>query len=123
MADLLVGDEGDNATSSHIYLIDENGNYIFNPNPELVGQPVENEELLEMLEHVHTEHAEHTEHKSTDEHQDMINFVDNNQGMIGSYSLVPNTQWVLVHAAVVDEFEQPVRVLSIFLGAISILVY
>ena len=119
MASALAGEdyEGTNVNQSHIYLIDENGNYIYNPNSELVGQPVEVEEFIEIVEHVKEGHEE--EHVE-DAYTDVINFEDNNQKMIGSYSLVPNTQWVLVHAAALDEIEEPVKALSVFLISVGI---
>lgn len=112
MADFLGAEQSTGEVQGNVYLIDENGNYIFNPNAELIGQPVEIEELLEVVESVQTNGEVTT---------DTVTFTDAEE-MLGTYTPVPNTKWTLVHASSIAEIEAPVRRLSMFLVVIGIAV-
>lgn len=109
VADFLTSEE--TQVASNVYIIDENGNYIYNPQAELIGQPTEIPEILDLVGQVN---SGQTIQSST------IEFTIETDEMVAAATTIPNTKWLLVHASLVKEVEAPVRELSIFIGIIGI---
>lgn len=94
----------------HIYIMDENGNYIYTPQEELIGQPVEIPEFTELVTQLNEGHTMGTS---------VINFVDQ-EDMVGAATVIPGTKWILVNSVSVADVEAPVTELSIFISVIGL---
>lgn len=101
------------AESSYAYLLDEKGNYIYDPNPDKIGQAVEIEEIRELVNMV----QEGKEVTSSN-----INYNFEGQEKFAAYTLIPKTNWLLVVNGDLEEIQAPLRDMTIFTIIIGLVV-
>jgi len=99
--------------SSYAYLIDETGNIIYHPNSDKIGKPVE-------IEAIQAINADVKAGKKVD--PSIVYYSENNQKMLASYSIIPETNWILVIEGNINEIQAPVKDMSIFILMLSIIV-
>lgn len=102
-----------NAKSSSAYLIDELGNYLYYSDPEKIGKPIEINEISDISKRI--TNGEKVE-------KGIVNYTENGNKLFAAYTIVPETHWILVITARVDEIEAPIRQMSMYvliLGIIS----
>jgi methyl-accepting chemotaxis protein len=105
-----------NTTSSYVYLLDENGNKLYHPDKKQVGQPVENTQISTVMDRV----------KAGEKVADgLLNNTVDGVEKKSAYTVMPETHWLLVLTADLDEIVKPVtemRNFNIFLGVGSLLI-
>lgn len=102
------------AESSYAYLLDENGNYIYDPDIEKIGQPVEIEEIKDIVFMVQNGNQVNSSN---------INYTYKGQQKFAAYTVIPKTNWLLVVNGNLDEIQAPVNDMAIFtiiIGLIAI---
>ncbi|AIQ73548.1 MULTISPECIES: methyl-accepting chemotaxis protein [Paenibacillus] len=105
-----------NTTSSYAYLLDENGNKLYYPDKTQIGQPIENTQIAAVMERV----------KSGEKVADgLLNNTYNGVEKKSTYTVLPETHWLLVLTADLDEIVKPVtdmRNFNLFLGVGSLII-
>ncbi|WKY46439.1 EAL domain-containing protein [Eubacteriaceae bacterium ES3] len=97
--------------TSFVYLVDENGNYIYSPDEDHIGQTVEIPEIQTLLSN-ETEKSSATicEYETTD------------GKMIAACSIIPETNWLLVVSGNMDELQEPIRKTNFFIVGVGIII-
>lgn len=105
-----------NTTSSYAYLLDENGNKLYHPDQKQIGQPIENTLISAVMDRV----------RAGEEVADgLFNNTYNDVEKKSAYTVIPETNWLLVLTADLDEIVKPVtdmRNFNIILGAGSLII-
>ncbi len=112
MAGYMKGMKLSGIESSYAFLIDEKGNYIYNPQTERIGRPVETKEIMEVLSN---------REKSGILGAGTIEYWKDNQRMMAAYSFVPETGWSLAIEGSMSEARAPVTRMNTFIVIISII--
>lgn len=102
------------AESSYAYLLDENGNYIYAPDSEKIGQPIEIEEIKNIVSMIQNGNQVDSSN---------INYNYEGQQKFAAYTVIPKTNWLLVVNGNLDEILAPINDMSIFaiiIGLIAI---
>jgi methyl-accepting chemotaxis protein len=111
----LEGTIAVNAATSYAYLLDENGNTMYHPDKEQVGQPVANERIMAVVERV----------KSGEKVEDsLLSYTYNGVDKKSAYTVIPEMHWLLGLTENLDEIVKPVhemRNYNLLLGAGSLI--
>lgn len=99
--------------SSYAYLVDENGNIIYHPTVEKIGKPVENEQAKALVARLHS--GEKLQ-------PNIISYDYNGTKKIASYSVIPETNWLLILTANADEILAPVKAIRNYIVLIGVLI-
>lgn len=94
------------AESSYAYLLDENGNYIYDPNIDKIGQPIEIEEIKDIVNMV----QDGSEVASSN-----INYTFEGQEKFAAYTVIPKTNWLLVVNGDLEEVQGPLKSMNTFI--------
>lgn len=100
------------AESSYAYLLDENGNYIYDPDTTKIGQPVEVEEIKNIVSMVQNEEQVDSSN---------INYTYEGQEKFAAYTVIPKTNWLLVVNGNLDEIQAPVNDMAIFIIIVGLI--
>lgn len=102
--------------SSYAYLVDEKGTMLYHPNKEKIGHPVENLEIQKVIDKVQ---------KGEEVLPNIVQYDYQGEIKKASYSIIPETNWILVLTGDVKEVMEPIsRITNLFLaiGLISFII-
>jgi methyl-accepting chemotaxis protein len=99
--------------SSYVLLLDEKGNFIYNPQPDRIGKPVDNETLKAVVNRVQ---------KGEKLQTTAISYMEAGQKVMAAYAVVPKTNWLLLVAGNAGEIEAPLKAMNKFILFIGLAV-
>jgi methyl-accepting chemotaxis protein len=99
------------AKSSYAYLVDETGNLIYHPDTTKIGKPVAIKEIKSINDKI-----------KKGEDPSILKYSNGKENMLAAYSVIPETNWILVIEGNVSEIQAPVKEMSTFILIISIIV-
>lgn len=99
--------------SSFAYLVDETGNYIYYPQTEKIGKPVDTKEIKAVVERIK---------KGEVITPTLTKFSEAGHKLMTAYSTITGTNWLLVIQGNVDEIQTPVKEMNKFIFLIGFLI-
>ena len=99
--------------SSYAYLVDETGNLIYHPDTTKIGKPVATQEIKSINDKIK---------KGEKIDPSILKYSNGKENMLAAYSVIPETNWILVIEGKVSEIQAPVKEMSTFILIISIIV-
>ncbi len=107
VGNIQIGD----VKSSYAYLIDETGNFIYHPNRENIGKPIETPEIKSIVDKVK---------KGTNVKADSLEYTNlEGKEIISAYDTVPKTNWIMVIDADRVEIRKPVIEMVIKIASLA----
>lgn len=97
--------------SSYAYLVDGAGNLLSYPQADKIGKPVEIKEIKDIVDRAS---------KGEVVKPSIINYTSGGQKLVAAYSIIPETNWVLVIAGSVSEIQAPIKTMSLFTMLIGV---